>query len=223
MDEDVLVVVAAGPGLGAAVAARFAREGSAVGLVARSADPLDQIAADLRTSGARAVATAIADVSDEEGLRGALAEISQQLGPVTTLVYNGSLYVEAAPSELAAADLRRAFEVGVTGALVAAQAVLPAMRAAGSGTLLLTGSVAGIRPYAPAAAVGVAKAGLRSLALSLAAELAPDGVQATTVTIHGVLQGSKALDLGQIADVYWGLHHLPPAQWEAEVRFPPLT
>jgi NAD(P)-dependent dehydrogenase (short-subunit alcohol dehydrogenase family) len=109
------------------------------------------------------------------------------------------------------ADLRLAVDVGVTGAMVAAQEVAPAMREAGRGTLLLTGSVAADRASTSATAVGVAKAALRNLAQSLHKELAPAGVRVTTVTIDGVLQGPNALDLAEIADLYWRLHSQPEA------------
>jgi len=98
-------------------------------------------------------------------------------------------------------------------ALVAAREVVPPMRAAGRGTVLLTGSIAADRASTSAAAVGVAKAGLRSLARSLHKEVADDGVRVTTVTIDGVLSGPKALDIDEIADLYHLLHtqpHPPP-------------
>jgi NAD(P)-dependent dehydrogenase (short-subunit alcohol dehydrogenase family) len=209
--REVLVVVAAGPGLGRSVALRFAREGAAVGLVARSADSAAALAGELEAAGAAAVATAAADVGDEQALRSALGDLARELGPATALVYNGSAYVEGSGLTLAPADLRLAVDVGVTGAMVAAQEVAPSMRAAGRGTVLLTGSVAADRASTSATAVGVAKAALRNLALSLHKELAPDGVRATTVTIDGVLQGPNALDLDEIADLYWRLHTQPDA------------
>ena len=208
---EVLVVVAAGPGLGRSVARRFAREGAAVGLVARSAGPADELADELRAAGAPSVATATADVADETALRDALRSLAGELGPATALVYNGSAFVQGSGLAIGVADLRLALDVGVTGALVAAQEVAPSMRAAGRGTVLLTGSVAADRASTSATAVGVAKAALRNLAMSLHKELQPDGVRATTVTIDGVLQGPKALDLDEIADLYWRLHTQPTA------------
>ena len=125
------------------------------------------------------------------------------------LVYNGSAYVEGSVTAVSPDALRLAFDVGVVGALVAAQEAVPAMRAAGRGTVLLTGSVAADRASTSAAAVGVAKAGLRSLARSLHKEVAADGVRVVTVTIDGVLSGPKALDVDEIADLYWQLHTQP--------------
>jgi NAD(P)-dependent dehydrogenase (short-subunit alcohol dehydrogenase family) len=120
---------------------------------------------------------------------------------------------------LSADQLRLALDVGVVGALVATQEVVVPMRAAGRGTIVLTGSVAADRASTSAAAVGVAKAALRNLAMSLHKELAPDGIRAVTVTIDGVLSWPKALDVDQIAERYWQLH-LADDVPAAEVRFP---
>jgi NAD(P)-dependent dehydrogenase (short-subunit alcohol dehydrogenase family) len=216
---DVLVVVAAGPGLGRAVALRFAREGASVGLVARATDALADLAGEISSAGAAAVATAAGDVGNEAQLRRALAELRSALGEATVLVYNGSAYVEGSVSSLPPERLRLALDVGVVGALVAAQEPVPAMRAAGRGTVLFTGSVAADRGSTSAAAVGVAKAGLRSLARSLHKELSGTGVRATTVTIDGVLSGPNALDVDEIADLYWQLHTAPEPP-DAVLTFP---
>ena len=79
-------------------------------------------------------------------------------------------------------------------------------------------SVAADRASTSATAVGVAKAALRNLAQSLHKELEPDGVRVTTVTIDGVLQGPKALDLDEIADLYWRLHTQPAASVALSLR-----
>lgn len=217
---EVLVVVAAGPGLGRSVALRFAREGFAVGLVARSQGSVSALAAEIGEAGAPAVAVASADASDDAALRTALRGLADELGPATVLVYNGSAYVEGSGLTLPPADLRRALDVGVVGALVAVQETAPAMRAAGRGTVVLTGSVAADRASTSATAVGVAKAGLRNLALSLHKELAADGVHATTLTIDGVLSGPGALDLDALSDAYWALHLAGPDVRVAENRYP---
>ncbi len=215
----VLVVVAAGPGLGLAVAARFAREGWSVGLVGRSAEKLADLATEVRGAGARRVASAVADVGDEDTLRAALRSLTTELGAPGVLVYNGSAYVQGSGLSLTTEQLHLALDVGATGAMVAAQEVAPAMQAAGTGTILLTGSVAADRASTSAAAVGVAKAALRSLARSLHKELAADGVRVVTLTIDGVLSGSSALDVDAIADLYWRLHTQPGAPPDV-VTFP---
>jgi NADP-dependent 3-hydroxy acid dehydrogenase YdfG len=218
-ESDVVVVVAAGPGLGLAVARRFAREGAIVGLIARSTDRLEQLADQLRGAGAT-VAVAAADVADPTALRQAFAVLRELVGDPSALVFNASEYVEGRPAEVSYDAFMHGVYVGVGAALVSVQEVVPAMRAAGRGTVLLTGSVAAEKPSVSAATVGVAKAALRNLGLSLHAELAPDGVQAVTVTIRGVLQGAKALDVDEIADYYWALHLQPRESWRPEVSYP---
>jgi NAD(P)-dependent dehydrogenase (short-subunit alcohol dehydrogenase family) len=167
------------------------------------------------------VAAAAADVADETALRTALRDLAAELGPATALVYNASAYVQGSGLTLSADQLRTVLDVGVVGAMVAAAEVAPGMRAARRGTVLLTGSIAADRASTSATAVGVAKAGLRNLALSLHKELAPDGVRVVTVTIDGVLSGPKALDVGDIAQFYWDLHTRSVAP-PAVVTFPAL-
>jgi len=210
------VVVAAGPGLGRSVALRFGREGADVALVARSADRLEPLADEVRALGVRALAVS-ADVADASSLRQGLAAVRRTLGDPTVAVYNGSEYVEGTPTTVAYDAFVHCLLVGIGGALVTVQAVVPAMRAAGRGTVLLTGSEAALRPYAGAAAVGVAKAGLRSLALSAAAELTSSGVQVATVTVRGRLKAGTRFDPDLVADHYWALHRRRREEWEPEL------
>ncbi|MGZ4638641.1 MAG: SDR family NAD(P)-dependent oxidoreductase [Actinomycetes bacterium] len=219
-DGETVVIVAAGPGLGLAVARRFAREGATIGLVARSRVRLAELAEGLRADGTT-VAVAEADVADPVSLRGALAALRELLGDTTVLVFNASEWVEGTPTGVGYDEFLHGLRVGVGAALLSVQEAAPAMRAAGRGTILLTGSVAAEKPSVAAATVGVAKAGLRNLALSLHRELEPEGVQALTVTIRGVLQGPSALAVDEIADHYWRLHTQPRGSWSAVVSHPP--
>jgi short-subunit dehydrogenase len=211
----ILAVVAAGPGLGLSIARRFAVEGFDVALLARSADRLAPIVAELEALGVRVHAVA-ADVADEASLRAGMSEVRRGLGDPDVLVYNASEYVEGRPSEVDYGRFVHGLLVGVGGALVAAQEVAPAMRARGRGTVLLTGSEAALRPSVQAAGLGVAKAGLRNLAMSLAAELREDGVHVTTVTIRGVLKPGSFFDPDKVAEHYWRLHEAPASEWEPE-------
>jgi NAD(P)-dependent dehydrogenase (short-subunit alcohol dehydrogenase family) len=134
-------------------------------------------------------------------------------------VFNGSAWVAGPATGLDPDALRTALDVGVVGALVAAQEVAGPMRERRAGTIVLTGSVAADRASTGAAAVGIAKAALRNLSMSLSKALAPDGVRVVTVTIDGVLTGPKALDLDEIAERYWRLHTSADAP-PPEVRHP---
>src|SRR5688572_17893154 len=213
--SEIVAVVAAGPGLGLSVARRFARAGADIALVARSAERLSPLVGELEALGVR-VHAASADVADEASLRAAMGDVRRVLGDPTVLVYNGSEYVEGRPTTVGLDAFVHGLLVGVAGALVSIQEVAPAMRAAGHGTILLTGSEAAIKPSVGAAGLGVAKAGLRNLAYSTAAELGPDGVHVTTVTIRGMLKVGTAFDPELIAEHYWRLHRQGRAEWEPE-------
>ena len=82
-----LAIVGAGPGLGAAVARRFGREGFAVALLSRDQEKLDSLAADLGNDGIVARGYA-ADVRDPATLEAALERAAADLGPVTVLQYS---------------------------------------------------------------------------------------------------------------------------------------
>src|ERR1700760_1906084 len=107
MDSKVAVVVGAGPGLGAALARRFARAGFNVGLVARSRANLDPIAEDVRALGPTALPVE-ADVTSETSLRAALELVAGDLGPPEVLLYNAGAFQIAGILELRADDLERA-------------------------------------------------------------------------------------------------------------------
>ena len=82
-----VVIVGAGPNLGAAVARRFGREGMPVGLIARDRARLDALAAELTATGLTAdVATA--DIRDPGALSAAIGALAEHLGPVEVLEYS---------------------------------------------------------------------------------------------------------------------------------------
>jgi NAD(P)-dependent dehydrogenase (short-subunit alcohol dehydrogenase family) len=212
------VVVGAGPGLGLAIGARFAREGYRLALVARSPEKLDLSA----LPGAVAPVLAAADVGDEAALRGAFRLVREQAGDPDVLVYNASAFIPGKPTELAYDAFVTGLRIGVAGALVAAQEVAPAMRATGRGTILITGSGVALKAPAGSAALAAQKAAVRSLAFTLADELAPDGIHVATVTIRGVLAVGTFFDPELIANTYWALHTEgagPPDGWRSEVDY----
>ena len=214
----VCTIVGMGPGLSEALARRFAAGGYAIGMVARTPATLTRVAAALAAEGRRAHGEA-ADAGDAQALTAALARIHAVLGDPDVLIYNVSTLRMATPSRLAPAELAADLAVNVTGALVAAQAVLPAMRARGRGRLLFTGGGTALAPWVDAAALGVGKAAIRNLALAFAGELAPEGIHAATVTICGAITPGTYFDPARIAETYWELAQDPPGALRAEVVY----
>src|SRR5690242_19427207 len=88
----IAAVLGVGPGLGAAVASRFARGGYTVALLARRADALRDIEAQITATGARA-ASFPADAADPDSIAAAFAAVRESLGDPNVLVYNAGAYI----------------------------------------------------------------------------------------------------------------------------------
>ncbi|MDX1991324.1 MAG: SDR family NAD(P)-dependent oxidoreductase [bacterium] len=215
MVDKVCVVVGAGPGIGLAVAKRFAREGYRPVLVARRVSELGNYAAEVGSN----AYTVAADAGNPVSLREAFSEIAVRVGKPEVLVYNAAAVHDGKPSILEVDSLIADFRVNVGGALVAAQQVIGYMREAKRGTILLTGGGLALNPAPTYASLAIGKAGLRSLAYSLAGELEPDGIHVATVTVAGFVQKGTYFDPDSIAEVYWTLHSQPAGSWEHEVIY----
>jgi short-subunit dehydrogenase len=200
-----------------ALARRFADGGYRVTLVARSNDKLDELAGTLTDTGAQ-IDTVSADASDPEGLAARMGALYRGHDAPGLIVYNA---VMGAPDQLlssSVAHLQQAYTVDVIGAIVVAQAAAPAMRAAGSGTIIVTGVGFADHPIPTLATVSLGKAALRSAATMLAADLEGDGIRVATLTIAGQIVAGTAFDPVRIAERYWEVVHSDDP-WQAEFRF----
>src|ERR1700744_329187 len=129
-----IVIVGAGPNLGAAVARRFGREGMSVGLVARDAAKLEELANVLNEEGITADFAA-ADIGDPEARPAATRSLAERLGPVEVLEYSPLPAKEFMKPilETSVDDLRGPLEFSVLGAVAGTRAVVGPMVAVGSG------------------------------------------------------------------------------------------
>jgi short-subunit dehydrogenase len=217
IDHRHLLLVGAGPGLGLAVARRFADGGYRATLVARSPGGLGDLADSLAGTGAR-IDTIAADASDPEGLGAQISELYKEQGAPGLIIYNA---VMGAPDKLLTSSvehLQTAYAVDVISAIVMTQVAAPAMRAAGSGTIIVTGGGFADHPIPALATVSLGKAALRSAATMLGADLEPDGIRVATLTIAGQIVAGTAFDPDHIAKRYWEVVH-SDGPWQAEFRF----
>src|SRR3954447_26201987 len=218
VDPRHLLLVGAGPGLGAAMARRFAREGYRVTLVARSAATTAPIAQELGATGAE-VTTIEADAGDPQALRTALAPLFAGPGAPGVVIYNAALMTFDDLLTVSPDQLADAYAVNVIGAVLTAQLAVPAMRAAGGCTLLFTGG--GFADALPAtlATVSLGKVALRAAATMLARQLRDDDIHAGSLTILGQIAAGTPFDPDSIADAYWAICNERPGAWRAEYRF----
>ncbi len=177
----VVVITGASAGIGRATAVRFAREGAAVVLAARSRERLQRLARRLEERfGVETLAIAC-DVRDREQVDALVGAALASFGRIDVLVNNAGygLYgrMEDTPDEA----FRDLLETNVLGVHHAVRAVLPHMRRQASGHIVNVGSVVGKRSWPYHGAYAASKFALTGLTQALRGELAGSGVSVTLV------------------------------------------
>jgi NAD(P)-dependent dehydrogenase (short-subunit alcohol dehydrogenase family) len=204
----VIAIVGAGPGMGLSIAKLFGGHGFEVALVARDAAKLGTLIAQLEEQGVSAAAFT-GDVTDRPSLVAAFEQIKERLGRVDVLEYSpATREVEmAGPLEVTPENLQPQIEYYLYGAVTAAAQVLPAMREAGSGTLLFTTGGGSITPHPAMGNINAAAAALRNWVLNLHQVLDGTGVHAAHVAISAWIgSGAPEAEPDAIASAYWDLH-----------------
>lgn len=207
------VIIGAGPGIGQAVARRFARQGMSIALVARSGRTLRAVGEAVAAEGVP-VLRLEADSTDEAALRAALDEAVRAHGVPDVVVYNAAIIRADRPGELSVRGHMEAWAVNVVGALNAAARLAPAMAARGHGTFLVTGGMPEPKPQYVSLSLG--KAGVRTLVTLLDQEYGPAGVHVASVTVAGPVAPGTDFDPDDIAEHYWHLHTQPRTRWTHE-------
>lgn len=173
------LVTGAGRGIGRAIAVGLVARGLSVGLLARDAAALDEVAAACRAAGAAAVPV-VADVSDPEAVAAAVRTVEAELGAVGLLVNNAGAIeqVEAPFLDVDPADTWRVVEVNLRGPLLVTHAVLPSMLAAGGGRVVNLSSGMAYKALLAYTGYAVSKGALARFTAQLAAQYGAAGVRA---------------------------------------------
>ena len=227
--KKVCVVTGVGPGNGAALGRRFAREGYAVALLARTTETSGPLATTL--ADARAYAC---DVTDAEAVARTFDAIAKDMGPVHTLVYNAGSGTWGTVEQIDAAALEGAFRVNTLGLLLTMKRVLPGMKTQGDSNIVVIGATSSRRGAARAAAFAPAKAAQKSLTESMARHLWPQGIHVCLVVIDGVVDLPRTRAMlkdkpddffvapDDLADTAFHLTTQPRSAWSFEVEARPF-
>ncbi|MDN4612230.1 SDR family NAD(P)-dependent oxidoreductase [Arthrobacter burdickii] len=204
----VIAIIGAGPGLGAAVARRFGREGFSIALISRNQSKLDVMAAKLEDGGLTARGYA-ADVLVPAALEDALTRAAAELGPITTLQYSplpSRDYLKPVLDMTPELALE-ALSFSALGLIHAVRTVLPAMRQAGDGSVILINGGTSVKARADFAGTSVAFPAESAYGEMLHDALEVEGVRVAQLVIPGgipKLQLANGID--DVADRIWGLH-----------------
>ncbi len=178
----VCLITGASSGIGAALAKGFAAGGNALVLTARRADRLEALAAAIRQRHGVPVVVIACDLADPAGADRLLEELSQRSLQVTTLVNNAGFGLRGDYTDSSWPEAAAMLQLMVTAPSRLCHGLLPAMQAAGTGTILNVASLAGLIPGLPGSTLySASKAFLIRFSQSLAAENRAAGVRVLAV------------------------------------------
>ncbi|MGW2287081.1 SDR family oxidoreductase [Streptomyces phaeochromogenes] len=182
-------LIGAGPGLGLATARRFGVAGHAVALIARNAERLEEMTAELARHDIQARGFT-ADVLDIESLDAALYTATKDLGPIEILQYSPVPRADFMKPVLdtRADDLDTPLAFSVKGPVTAVNAVLPGMRKLGRGTVLFVNGSSAARPNPNVAGTSIAFAAESAYARMLHDTLTPENIHAAQLIIPGAIR-----------------------------------
>jgi NAD(P)-dependent dehydrogenase (short-subunit alcohol dehydrogenase family) len=179
----VVVITGGGAGIGRTYARRFTAEGAKVVIVDMDAEAAKRVVSELESAGGSGLAV-IADITDDDAVQAMAEAAVDRFGGIDILVNNAGIHLDHAQlpyTKDALPRWRDVLDVNVIGALSCAVACRGLMAARGGGSVINQSSMAA---YSGSGAYGVSKLALNSLTLSLAAELAPDGIR-----VNGIAPG----------------------------------
>ena len=228
MAQEVAVIVGVGPGLGASLARRCAREGMAVAVAARRAEKMGPLVEEIGRLGGSGRAYGC-DATDEAQVDALMTAVAKDLGAPDLVVFNASGRVRKSILDIEIAEFERAWRNACLGGFIVGREAARIMVPRGRGTILFTGATASVKAYAMSAGFAVGKFGLRALAQSMAREFGPKGIHVAHVIVDGgiLADGRQAaaddaqLSPDAIAETYWHLHRQHRSAWAQEIDLRP--
>lgn len=226
------VIAGVGPGLGAAIARKFANEGCNIVLLSRSSPYIINLSNRLEEAGIK-VLPIPTDITEATQVEATFEQIRGEFGAPDILVNHAGNAAWGNLSELTPEAFENAWRVCTLGAFLCVKQVVPEMLEKGNGTILFSGATSAVRGRAGAIAFSSAKHAMRGLASSLAREVGPHGIHVAHIIIDGVIntpslreryqldEGEPLLEPDAIADTYWALVQQERSAWSFEVDVRP--
>lgn len=231
-------------GVGGAVAQKFAQEGFFVVLTTRSASNATSLESAIRAQGGTCMIVEL-DLVSEDSISRAFATVRTDAGDPAVLVYNaGYLEGRELPPEKELLEhvpieiFETAQHIASRGPFLVAKEVLPAMRASGQGSFLISNNAASLRgrKRRTGQSLYYPRVMMRALAQVLTEEYSEHGVHVANIVIDGLIDspGTRALPLAQerpelvmdpvkIAEAFFYLHSQDKSCWTHELQLTPFS
>ena len=189
LKDKVALVTGSSRGIGAAIAALFAREGAKVALHGRDTQALSAVLADIAQAGGEAsyVTADTTKFSDIETMR---RRIEREFGPVDILVANagGSFTTPGPIEQTTEEEWRASIDENLTATFLTIKSFLPRMKERRTGSIITMSSAASRKPYPMSPiAYAAAKAGIEILTQDLAGQIGPYGIRANCIAPETIL------------------------------------
>jgi short-subunit dehydrogenase len=175
-----VLVTGASRGIGMALAEHFARAGATVALVARSADAISKLAADLGGTAHPA------DLGDPAQVERLVQRVEDEAGPVDVLVNNAGIDITKSIADYSHDDVQRIVQINLIAPMDLCRQAIPRMLQRGTGHLVNISSLSACGVYPGLAAYSATKAGLSHFTAGLRADLKGLPIQTTVVEMAGV-------------------------------------
>ena len=191
-EKRVAFVTGGSRGIGAAIVKRLARDGMHVVAVARTADKLQQVCAEVVAAGGSAEAV-VCDIADGKALAAAVEGIAEKHGRLDVLVNNAGITRDGLILRMDDAEFDEVINTNLKSAFVTIRAAARPMMRAKGGRIINISSVSGVAGNAGQANYAASKAGLLGLTKSVAKELA-----GKSVTCNAVAPGFITTDMTDV-------------------------
>jgi len=181
LENKVCIVTGAASGIGKEIAMTFAREGGKVVIADLKKEAAQTVVDEIVAAGGVAMATAM-DVTNEEQVNAAVAEVVAAYGGVDVLVSNAGVQIVHPIEEFPFADWKKMLSIHLDGAFLTTKACMPHMKASGKGgSIIYMGSVHSKEASVLKSAYVTAKHGLIGLCKTVAKEGGPVGIRANVI------------------------------------------
>lgn len=228
--SEVALIVGTGPGLGSALARRFAKAGMIVAVAARNTDKLKGLMQELQILGGSG-RTYGCDATEERSVKSLLDLVTKEIGVPNIVVYNIEHFIPGTILEIETPAFEECWRAMTLGGFLVGREAARLMVPRGSGTIIYTGATGALRGRAEYINMAVGKFGIRALAQSMARDLGPKGIHVVHVILDGGILSPRSAEGARerassmipehIAETYYQLYIQHRSTWTQELDLRP--